>query len=235
MLKVALTAVVAAVAALQVDSAVAQQAFNNAPKLSVPGGGGVERLGDAMVINGRPVTIDHIVISLPAADVVHHYRKALDEKSSGKIVEYRLKGDRILGRRIGEHFVTVRVQTARNGTSEAWVMTTVLQPPVAADAALPSHLALPAGSRLLSNVETVDGERRAYTVIATADAAMSATQDFVKRNLSDRGFSLVASDGSSVDPSRRVMLFQRGTEDVMVTIADGPKGRTLVFNASAPK
>jgi len=106
---------------------------------------------------------------------------------------------------------------------------------VAADAALPSHLALPAGSRLLSNVETVDGGRRAYTVIATADAAMSATQDFVKRNLSDRGFSLVASDGSSVDPSRRVMLFQRGTEDVMVTVADGPKGRTLVFNASGPK
>ncbi len=234
MLKFALPVTLGALISLQLSPALAQQAFNSAPRLASPDGSSVERVGDSMVINGRPVTIDHIVLPLAPADAVRHYRKALDEKSSGKVVEYRLKGDQILARKIGEHFVTVRVQTAFNGTSEAWIMTTAMQPPPSA-AALPSHLALPAGSRLLSNVETVDGGRRAHTVIATADAAVSATQDFVKRSLGDRGFSLVTSDASSLDQSRRVMLFQRGTEDVMVTIADGPKGRTLVFNASGPK
>jgi len=219
---------------LGVGPVLAQQSFNSAPKLAALDGSSVERLGDAMKVNGRQVTVDHIVVSRSYAEVVRHYRGALDEKSSGKIVEYRLKGDQILARKIGEHFVTVRVHGAANGSSEVWIMTTAMQPPPSA-AEPPSHLALPAGSRLLSNVESVDGGRRAHTVIATADAAVSATQDFVKRSLGDRGFSLVASDASSLDQSRRVMLFQRGAEDVMVTIADGPKGRTVVFNASGPK
>ena len=187
-----------------------------------------------MVINGRAVTVERIVAPQSPADVLKHYRKALDEKSSGKIIEYKLKGDQIISRRIGEHFVTVRVQKTPAGTAEVWTMTTRMQPPAATNV-LPSHLAVPAGSRILSNIETLDGHRRAYTVIATADAAVSAAQDFVKRHLTDRGFTLVASDESSLAASRRVMLFQRGTEDVMVTIADGPKGRTLVLNASAPK
>ena len=234
MLKIAASASVAVAIALYAGSALSQQSLGAAPKLSVPEGSSVEPLGDAMVINGRPVTVQRVVAPQSAADVARHYRKALDEKSSGKIVEYRLKGDQIIARRIGEHFVTVRVQKAPGGTAEVWIMTTQMRAPVTTEA-LPSHLAVPAGSRILSNVETLDGARRAYTIIATADAAVSATQDFVKRHLKDRGFTLVASDESSVDASRRVMLFQRGTEDVMVTIADGPKGRTLVLNASAPK
>ncbi|HVG03382.1 MAG TPA: hypothetical protein VM937_00415 [Burkholderiaceae bacterium] len=218
----------------QLSSALAQQAFDVAPKLAAPDGSSVEHVGDSMIINGRPVTIDRVVLPLSPAETVRHYRKALDEKSSGKVVSYRLKGDQILARKIGEHFVTVRIQTALNGNSEAWIITTAMLPPPSA-AALPSHLALPAGSRVLSNVETVDGGRRAHTIIATADAAVAATQDFVKRSLGEHGFSLVTSDASSLDQTRRVMLFQRGKEDVMVTIADGPKGRTMVLNASGPK
>ncbi len=77
--------------------------------------------------------------------------------------------------------------------------------------------------------------RRAHTIIATAEAAVSATQDFLTRSLGERGFTLVTSDHQRKDPSRRVLLFQRGTEDVMATIAEGPAGRTLVLNASGPK
>lgn len=234
MLKFSVIAILAAAMALHVAPACAQHVFNSAPKIAAPEGSGVERIGDAMVINGRPITIDHVVVSQPTAEVVRHYRKALDEKSSGKIVEYRLKGDQIVARKMGEHFVTVRVQKAPGGNSEVWVMTTPMQPP-SATTALPSHLAVPAGSRILSNVETVDGGRRAHTVVATVEAAIPATEDFLKRSLGERGFTLVTSDATSVDPSRRVMLFQRGTEDVMVTIASGSKGRMLVFNASGPK
>lgn len=233
MLKFAVRAMAVVAASIHVGPALSQPAFNSVPKLLAPDGSSVERIGDAMVVNGRPVTIDRVIVSQPPADVARHYRKALDEKSSGKIVEYKLKGDQIVARKVGEHFITVRVQKALNGTSEVWIMTTPMEPPAAS--VLPSHLALPAGSRLLSNVETIDGGRRAHTVIATAEAAVAATQDFVKRSLGDRGFTLVTSDVSSLDPSRRVMLFQRGSDDVMVTIADGPKGRTLVFNASGPK
>lgn len=233
MLKFAVRAMIVVAASLHVAPTLSQQAFDSAPKLSLPEGGSAERLGDAMVVNGRSVTIDRIVVSQPPVDVARHYRKALDAKSSGKIVEYKLKGDQILARKVGAHFVTVRVHGSVDGTSEVWIMTTPMEAPSAT--ALPSHLTLPAGSRLLSNVETIDGGRRAHTVIATADAAVAATQDFVKRSLGDRGFALVTSDLSSSDSSRRVMLFQRGSEDVMVTIADGPKGRTLVFNASGPK
>lgn len=187
-----------------------------------------------MIVNGRPMTIEHVTVQRPPADVLRHYRKTLEDKTSGKTVERRINGDEILARRVGDQFVTVRVRPTASGASDVWVMTTPMRPPVSA-APLPAHLALPAGSRVLSNVETVDGARRAHTVIAMSEAATAATQDFLKRSLGERGFSLVASDSSREDPSRRVMLFQRGTEDVMVTIADGPAGRTVVLNASAPK
>lgn len=227
-------AIVGTVAALQLAEAHAQYASESAPKISAPEGSGVEPISEAMLINGRRVTLDRITVPQPSAAVVRHYRKALDEKSSGKIVQYQLKGDQIVARRVGEHFVTVQVRKASENASEVWVMTTPMQAPTAAGQ-LPSYLAVPAGSRVLSNVETVDGGRRAYTVIATADADVSATQDFLKKFLSERGFSLVTSDESNLSASRRMLLFQRGAEDVMATISDGPKGRTLVLNASGPK
>lgn len=211
----------------------AQQSPHSAPKFAPPDGSTVDRLGET-VVDGRPMAIEHVVVPRLPADVLRHYRKALDDKATGRIVERKLAGDQILARRIGDHFVTVRVRPVADGSSDVWIMTTPMRPS-AARSGLPAHLALPAGSRVLSNVETVDGGRRAYTIIATADAAVSATQDFLKRSLGDRGFTLVASDASGNDPSRRVLLFQRGIEDVMVTIADGPSGRTMVLNASAPK
>ena len=230
----ALTATYLLFAAAFAGTAQGQQPLSAAPKLVAPEGSSIERLGDAMIVNGRPMMIDHISVQRPAAEVLRHYRQALDEKVTGKIVERRLKGDHILARQIGENFVTVRVTPTLGGASEVWVMTTPMRPPASA-AALPSHLTLPGGSRILSKVETVDGGRRAHTVIATSEAAVSATEDFLKRSLGERGFGLVASDESRRDSSRRVMLFQRGAEDVMVTIADGPAGRTLVLNASGPK
>lgn len=215
-------------------ASLAQATLPGEPKLAPPEGSSIERLGDSMVVNGRPMAIDHVTVPRPPGDVLRHYRKALNESASGKVVESKLAGDQILARKIGDHFVTVRVRALADGTSEVWVMTTPMQPPVATNT-LPSHLALPAGSRVLSNVETVDGGRRAHTVIATADAAVSATQEFLTRSLGERGFTLVTSDASGNESSRRVLLFQRGTEDVMVTIADGPAGRTMVLNASGPK
>jgi hypothetical protein len=233
MLKVFVTTM-AVGAAIYLSAALAQSSLPRELQLALPEGSSVERLGDSMVVNGRPMVIDHVTTPRPPSEVLRHYRKALNEHSSGKIVENKLGGDQILARKIGEHFVTVRVRAVPGGASDVWVMTTPMVPPAASNA-LPSHLALPAGSRVLSNVETVDGGRRAHTVIATAEAAVSATEDFLKRTLGERGFTLVTSDVSGNEPSRRVLLFQRGSEDVMVTIADGPAGRTMVMNASGPK
>jgi len=221
-------------AALYLSAALAQPLLPRELQLASPEGSSVERLGDSMVVNGRSMVIDHVTTPRPPSEVLRHYRKALNEHSSGKIVENKLGADQILARKIGEHFVTVRVRAAPGGASDVWVMTTPMMP-AAASSALPSHLALPAGSRVLSNVETVDGGRRAFTVTATAEAAVSATEDFLKRSMGERGFTLVTSDVSGKNPSRRMLLFQRGSEDVMVTIADGPAGRTMVMNASGPK
>jgi hypothetical protein len=221
-------------AAVYFQPALAQKSLRDELKLAPPEGSSVERLGDSMLVNGRPMAIDHVVVSRSPAEVLRHYRKVMDERDSGKIVERKLMGDQILARKIGADFVTVRVRPAPGGSSDVWIMTTPMQPP-SAQSALPPHLVLPAGSRILSNVETVDSGRRAHTIIATAEAAVSATQDFLTRSLGERGFSLVTSDASRQDPSKRVLLFQRGTEDVMITIADGPAGRTLVLNASGPK
>ena len=217
--------------ALHAGAVIAQSTA--AQGLAPPSGSSVDRLGET-IVDGRPMTIEHVMVPQAAAEVLRHYRRALAAGSSGKIIERKLMGDQILARKINESFVTVRVRSTLDGGSDVWVMTTPMQPPTLRSEP-PPHLALPAGSRVLSNVETVDGARRAHTVIATAEAGIAATQDFLKQSLGERGFTLVASDAASNNPARRVLLFQRGTEDVMVTIADGPTGRTMVLNASAPK
>jgi hypothetical protein len=229
-----LKAVLAMMVGAWLPVAIAQQLRSVEPGIAAPEGSSVERLGDSMVVNGRPMAIDHVTTASPLAEVLRHYRKALDQGASGKVVESKVAGNLVLAGRIGEQFVTVRVRSTPEGSSDVWVMTTPMNPPPARSA-LPPHLALPAGSQILSSVETIDGGRRAYTIIATAEAAVSATQDFLKRSLGDLGFTLVTSDKSDNDPSRRVLLFQRGSKDVMVTIADGPAGRTMVLNASGPK
>jgi hypothetical protein len=228
------TVVAYAMVAVYCSPTLAQKSLNDEPKLAPPEGSHVERLGDAMVVNGRPMAIDHVTVPRPASEVLNHYRKLMDDKAGGRVVQRKLMGDQILARKIGVDFVTVRVRDTATGFSDVWIMTTPMQPP-SAPGVLPSHLALPAGSRILSNVETLDGGRRAHTIIATAETGVSATQDFLTRSLGERGFTLVTSDKQRQDASRRVLLFQRGTEDVMATITDGPAGRTLVLNASGPK
>ena len=185
-------------------SAVAQPAAA-ASGLAPPKGSFVDRLGQT-IVDGRPMAIEHVVVPQAVAEVLRHYRQALAAGSSGKIIERKLMGDQILARKIDENFVTVRVRSAPDGRSDVWVMTTPMHPP-AARSELPSHLALPAGSRVLSNVETVDGARRAHTVIATAEAGVLATQDFLKQSLGERGFTLVASDAANNNPAGAYCYF----------------------------
>ena len=94
-------------------------------------------------------------------------------------------------------------------------MTTLFQPPAAA-AAIPSYLALRRVT-FLSNVETVDGERRAHTVDRKGRCAVEATQDFLKRHLGDRGFALVRLMHQA-STRRGVYCYFSGDEDVMATI-----------------
>jgi hypothetical protein len=118
-----ISALIVVCAGVNLSSAGAQ-ALNGGPKVAPPDGSSVERLGDSMVVNGRPVAIDHVTTSRLPADVLRHYRKALNADSSGRIIENKVADDHVLARKIGDHFVTVRVRATPDGASDVWVMTT---------------------------------------------------------------------------------------------------------------
>ena len=60
--------------ALHVGAVIAQSAA--AQGLAPPSGSSVDRLGET-IVDGRPMTIEHVMVPQAAAEVLRHYRRAL--------------------------------------------------------------------------------------------------------------------------------------------------------------
>lgn len=194
--------------------------------LAAPDGARVEPLGGDLRLNGRPVAMTRVLAEAPVQEVLAHYRKQLGRRQ----VERDLAGAHTLSAKIDDRFLTVRVKSLPGGKVEAWLMETALhepaRPPSVADLGIHQGQAV-------STLESVDGGRRARTIVTVNRQSIDANRDTVAAVLGERGYRLVGEARANGQPGR-TLLFQRGADDVFVTIAEQGDVRTVVYNATTP-
>jgi hypothetical protein len=190
-----------------------------------PKGAEVETMGAQSLLNGRPVHVERVTSALPPAELLAHYRQLLGTRS----VQTEAQGRTVLSGPLEDRFVSVELRPADDGRTEAWVMARPLRAPAPAPARPPVS-ALPAGAHWLSTLESVDNGRRVRTSVAAASASLAASREFVARQLSERGYQRVAG---AADNS--MQMFQRGSDDVMLTVVERNGARMIVLVDSSPQ
>lgn len=195
-----------------------------AQTLPAPPGAAVETLGEHTLLNGRPMQLQRVSSALPRAELLAHYRHALGPRS----VQSEVQGRTVVAGVIEQQFVSVELRPASGGSTEAWVMSRPLHPPPQGPMRPPVS-PLPAGAQLLSTLESVDNGRRARTSVALTQASAAASREFIARQLAERGYQRIAGGDDG-----RVQMFQRGSDDVMLSVVERAGARLIVLVDTSP-
>ncbi|MCK6408436.1 hypothetical protein [Thauera sp.] len=152
------------------------------PTVAHPDGARLDLIGQQVRLNGIPMRMERAHCAAPADTVVAHYRRTL-----GSPVAHSRVGDtQVLARAQGDFFITVTVSPLRNAASEALVA--IADMPAARHAAgQASGFVLPAGSELLSDMESIDGQIVARQWVLTNKHGLRANLEHFSARLDDRG------------------------------------------------
>lgn len=122
------------------------------PVLTHPPDARIETVGESVRLNGVPMRLTRVITTLPAEAATAYYQRTL-----GAPVAHAQTGHtQVLAHARGDFFITVSIAPLPAGRSEA--LTSVADSRAAREATgRPVGLALPAGSELLSDMDSIDG------------------------------------------------------------------------------
>jgi hypothetical protein len=126
----------------------------------------------------------------------------------------------------------VQVKEVAPNQVEATVMTTLLKPePGQSTAAMDTRKWLPAGTSVLSNMQSNDSGQRAVMLVASNQLAVEANREHLLAALRERGFQLLRQEPAALGSGSGVSLhFSSPDESVNATIVDVGTGRALLIN-----
>jgi hypothetical protein len=169
--------------------------------------------------------MERLTSALSRAELLAHYSRVLGTRS----VQTEVQGRTMLSAPVDELFVSVELRPLDDGRTEAWVLARPLRQAGAASAPRAPVAALPAGAHWLSTLESVDNGRRVRTSVAAVLSSLDASRDFVARQLAERGYQRVAGKEGAA-----MQMFQRGTDDAMLTVVERDGARLIVLVDSSP-
>lgn len=152
------------------------------PTVAHPDGAQLELIGQQVRLNAIPTHMVRVRCAAPADTVVAHYRRSL----GSPVAHSRVRDTQVLAQAQGGFFITVTVSPLHTAASEALVA--IADMPAARHAAgQAAGLVLPAGSELLSDMESIDGQILARQWVLTNRHGLRANLEHFSSHLEDRG------------------------------------------------
>ncbi len=197
-------------------------------------------VGQQITANGLPMRIQGFVSSSTPAQLAQWFRQSLGKP----LMENTLDRKLILGRAQGEHYLTVQIEQAGNG-SRCLVAVTHLKAAYDAQAGTRSTTEqwlsrLPSGSRLLSHISSQDGAKLSRHLVITNPHGETLNHDWLVRMMADDGFALeregsrsTFAGGNAVPgiDGGKTLYFKGNGKEAMATIHRAGDGNTaLVLN-----
>lgn len=193
------------------------------PTIPFPADSKVESLGNDIRLNGIPMRIHRLLSREPADKIAAFYREALGPDH----IERGLFGDRLLSKGLGDHFLTVRIRPLGRDITETLV--SVSDARAAKNAAnRPLGLALPADTRLLSDMESVDAGKISRQLVLANRHAVDANIEFFSNALSARGYKRESRGGHKNDDSQ-ALLFAGTQREARLVVSRTEGGSSVVL------
>jgi len=185
----------------------------------------LERMGENAYFNGIPVQIERVTAPISQQSMVDHYREALGDRV--RVVEH---GKDVFVSHLDENgMITVRVVAQGPIASEALVMKST--PPTGNPPNLTFGLLLPAGSRMLTSMQSTDHGVTAKTLAFANDNTVNAIEAHLVRQFAERGMQrAIAPARAAVPNAARVIYFRGPAGDAFATITESGAERVTIIN-----
>jgi len=200
------------------------------PALAHPQDARIEPVGERVRVNGVPMRLTRVITTLPADAAAAHYQRAL-----GAPVAHAQTGHtQVLAQARGDFFITVSITPLPDGRSE--VLSSVADSRAAREAAgRPLGFALPAGSELLSDMESIDGGLASRQLVLINPHSLRTNLDRLSASLAARGLRpdgppLAASD----DALAQAFSGAAGEAQLVLVRRDGATSAVLTLLSRQP-
>lgn len=145
-----------------------------------------EIVADALVLNGKPLHISRILSAQSLSSLLDHYQREFN----GRLAEAHVGNTVILSSERDGQFITVMLKPLSGGGHEILV---ALSPLHTASAPLPTAdpesagVLLPAGTRLLSTLETRDSARHTTQLVFSNPHSIAVNRERLRQQLASLG------------------------------------------------
>ncbi|MDB5796835.1 MAG: hypothetical protein JWP36_737 [Paucimonas sp.] len=218
----------------------AQEAAAQWPRIVLPDGVRSFDMGEQVNLNGMPMRLQGFVSALGPDSVRDGFRRVLGHPLIENTIGQRL----VLGRAQDQYYILVQIEAAGSGSrgvlAVSHLQAALDQSNEAAASAMHWLSRLPAGSRMLSNMQSRDGDRlsRHLVIVNTHDESLNAHS--LKSLMAGDGYVLerdssgasAAQENAAALPSQaagaRVLYFKAANREGVATIHREAQGRTAI-------
>jgi hypothetical protein len=196
------------------------------PEVPPPPKAHVEWVGDSLRVNGVPMRVMRFQSSASRAEIVEYYRAYWSGGYPNRPLVAPQGPVTLVGQVHGPYYMTARVRDGANQSSEGTITVSRIlgtRPDRSA-----GDLPLPPGAKVVSVVEANDPGRRSREVTVASPAPRQSVVDYYQMTLTAAGWMPIqANDKPPTAPGRggSFLVFQRGRDEVQLSIVDGARGR----------
>lgn len=209
------------------------------PTIPLPASAQPINVGKGFSAQGVPMDVRAFVSKQPVEDIARWYR----QQWAPAVVENRVRGQTVLGRRVGDYYESVQLEATLGGTRGLVALTRVDRPQQRRDenqARLRKWLSrMPADTRVVSDLSSQDGDKQSLFLVMTNAQSESLNRDRLAALMVEDGyvlereFSAAASRASAPmlgapGTGGRTLAFRGGGKEALATIYRDPQGRTGV-------
>lgn len=207
------------------------------PTVALPKGLSTFDIGQQVSVNGMPMQLRGFVSAMSPRDAAEAFRQSMGKP----LVENTVGNKLVLGRRQGEHFVTVQVEATGSGSRGVVAVThlkAAYDNQAATQASTERWLArLPVGSRLMSQMDSEDAGKRSKHLVIVNSQDEALNRDRLVSALGDEGLSLEREGVPDALDARRLpeklansrtLFFKGANKDAIATVQRESNGQTTV-------
>jgi hypothetical protein len=203
------------------------------PEVPLPPKSQVEWVGDSLRVNGVPMRVMRFASRAGRAEIVEYYRACWSGAYPTRPSVRPLGQATVVGQAHGPYYMTVKVKDAANQASEGTItVSRVLGSKVDRSA---GDLPLLPGAKVVSVVEANDPGRHSREVVVANPASRQSVVQYYQASLQSAGWSQIqANDTPPSAPGRAgsFLAFQRGRDEVQLSIVDGGRGQGSLMVAN---
>lgn len=200
------------------------------PALEAPPKSRVEWVGKDMKLNGVPMRIQRFEADAGVGEVLGFYRAHWGSQSEKKSVENALGKWQIIGRQLGQYYMSVQVQPTGLARSAGYLSVSML-PDRKRAAPVAQQFPMMAGSRALSELESTDPGQTARTITLVNGYSVESNASFYKEKLAAQDWQLDKGyGGPQQNGNAYAMFFRRKKEEATVIVSKVREGTSVVAN-----